>query len=159
MLYEFADLTTYAPPSSPDSPPPAQVVPESGDGAASSLPDLNDVIDALFDHDVDDTVHVSQQNMFDHGEVVNISMNRQSLVAVASSADVLLSTEANFSAIDTLVDAIRPTIVNNVLLRAVLLPDIATTQRCVADEVLVLVALLVEASNVTATVEEVLKLL
>ena len=117
------------------------------------------MIDALFDHDVDDTVHVNQQNMFDHGEVVNVSINLQSLVVVASSADVLLSTEANLSAIDTLVDAIRPTMVNNVLRRAVLLPNIATTQRCVADEVLVLVALLVEASNVTATVEEVLKLL
>ena len=117
--------------------------------------DLNDVIHALFDHDLNDTVHVNQQNMFDHGEVVNVSINLQSLVAVASSADVLLSTEANFSAIDTLVDAIRPTIVNNVLRRAVLLPNIAPTQRCVADEVLV--ALLVEASNVTATMEEVLK--
>ena len=155
----YADLTTYAPPSSPVSPPPAQVVPESDDGAASPLPYLNDVIDALFDHDVDDTAHVNQQDMFDHGEVANVSRNLQNLVAVASSDDMLLSIEANFSALDTLVDAIRPTLVNNVLRRAVVLPDIATTQRCVADEVLELVALLVEAGNVTATVEEVIKLL
>ena len=147
----YADLTTYA--------PPAQVVPESGDGAASPLPDLNDVIDALFDHDVDDTAYINQQDMLDHGEVANVSRNLQNLVAVASSDDMLLSIEANFSALDTLVDAIRPTLVNNVLRRGVVLPDIATTQRCVADEVLVLVALLVEAGNVTATVEEVIKLL
>ena len=43
-------LTTYAPLSSPVSPPPpAQVVPESGDGAASLPPDFNDMIDAMFD--------------------------------------------------------------------------------------------------------------
>ena len=154
----YADLT-YAPPSSPVSPPPAQAVPESGDGAASPLPDLNDVIGALFDHDVDDSAHISQQDMLDHGEVANVSRNLENLVAAASSDDMLLSIEANFSALDTLVDAIRPTLVNNVLRRGVVLPDIATTQRCVADEVLVLVALLVEAGNVTATVEEVMKLL
>ena len=43
-------LTTYAPLSSPVSPPPpAQVVSESGDGAASLPPDFNDMIDAMFD--------------------------------------------------------------------------------------------------------------
>ena len=99
------------------------------------------------------------QNIFDHGEVDNVSTNLQSLVAVASSADVLLSTQANFSAIDNLVDAIRPTIFNNVLRRAVLPPNIASTQRYVADEVLVLVTLPVEVSNATATVEEVWKFL
>ena len=52
---------------------------------------------------------------------------------------------------------IRSTIVNNVLRRADERLNIGLTQRHVADELLALVALLVERDNVTATVEDVLE--
>ena len=97
------------------------------------------------------------RTLFARGEVDNAWANLRSLVAVASSADVILSTHANFTTVSNLVEDVLPTIVNNELRRAVEPLNIAITQRHVADELLALVALLVEATNVTATVEDVLE--
>ena len=116
---------------------PDQVVPESSDDAAPPLPDLGDAV-------------------FDHGEVDNAWANIRSLVAAASSTEVILSIHTNFTAVSNLVEVIRSTIVNNVLRRADEPLNNAVTQCHVADELLALVALLVERMNVTATVEDVL---
>ena len=95
-------------------------------------------------------------NIFAQGEVDNAWANIRSLVAAASSTEMILRTHANFTAVSNLVEVITSTIVNNVLRRADEPLNIALTRRHVADELLALVALLVERDNVTATVEDVL---
>ena len=75
--------------------------------------------------------------------------------ALSLSAEVLLSTEGNFRAIETLVRDIRPTLVNNVLRRTVTPTDIAPTRCDVADEILILIALLAEPSNVAHILDDI----
>ena len=129
------------------------MVPESSDDAAPPLPDLGD---AVFDHGGVNEPALDIDNIFARGEVDNAWANIRSLVAATSSTEVILSTHTNFTAISNLVEVIRSTIVKNVLRRADEPLNIAVTQRHMADELLALVALLVERTNVTATVEDVL---
>ena len=64
------------------------------------------------------------------------------LVGASSSSEVLLSTEQNFRAMETLVAGIRQTLVNNVLRRTATPTDIALARCDVADELLVIITLL-----------------
>ena len=86
--------------------------------------------------------------VFPECEVGDALNNIVALVGASSSAEVLLSTEQNFRALETLVVGIRPTLVNNVLRRTVTPTDIALARCDVADELLVLIALLTEPTNV-----------
>ena len=96
-------------------------------------------------------------NIFAQGEVDDAWANIRRLVAAASSTELVLSTHANFTAVSNLVEVIRAKIVNNVLRRADERLKIGVTQRHVADELLALVALLVDRDNVTATVDDVME--
>ena len=127
-------------------------MPVSSDDTSPPLPDLGD---AVFNHG--GVTEPVIDNIFARGEVDNAWANIRSLVAAASSTEMILSTHANFTAVSNLVEVIRSTIVNNILRRADEPLNIALTQRHVADELLALVALLVERDNVTATVEDVLE--
>ena len=119
----------------------------SSEATAPPLPDLGD---AVFDHG-GVTEPVVLNNIF--AQWANI----RRLVAAASSTELVLSSHANFTAVSNLVKVIRATIVNNVLRRADERLNIGVTQRHVADELLALVALLVDRDNVTATVEDVME--
>ena len=125
----------------------------SSEATAPPLPDLGD---AVFDHG-GVTEPVVLNNIFAQGEVDDAWANIRRLVAAASSTELVLSTHANFTAVSNLVEVIRATIVNNVLRRADERLNIGVTQRHVADELLALVALLVDRDNVTATVEDVME--
>ena len=110
----------------------------------------------MFDHGGVTEPALDIDNIFARGKVDNAWANIRSLVAAASSTEVILSTHTNFTAVSNLMEVIRSPIVNNVLRRANEPLNIAVTQRHVADELLALVALLVERTNVRATVEDVL---
>ena len=124
----------------------------SSEATAPTLPDLGD---AVFDHG--GVTEPVINNIFAQGEVDDAWANIRRLVAAASSTEVILSTHANFTAVSNLVEVIRCTVVNNVLRRADERLNIGLTQRHVADELLALVALLVDRDNVTATVEDVME--
>ena len=124
----------------------------SSEATAPALPDLGD---AVFVHG--GVTEPVINNIFAQGEVDDAWANIRRLVAAARSTEVILSTHANFTAVSNLVEVIRSTIVNNVLRRADERLNIGLTQRHVADELLALVALLVDRDNVTATVEEVME--
>ena len=81
-------------------------------------------------------------------EVGDALNNIVALVGASSSAEVLLSTEQNFRAMETLVAGLRPTLVNTVLRRTATQTDIALARCDVADELLVLIALLAQPTNV-----------
>ena len=128
------------------------MVPVSSDATAPPLPDLGD---AVLNHG--GVTEPVINNIFAQGEVDDAWANIRRLVAAAISTEMILSTHANFTAVSNLVEVIRSTIVNNVLRRADERLNIGLTRRHVADELLALVALLVEQDNGTATVEDVLK--
>ena len=111
----------------------------------AQLPDPIALLDTVFERLMD---LPNLGVVFPECEVGDALDNIVALVGASSSAEVLLSTEQNFRAIETLVAGIRPTLVNNVLRRTVTPTDIALTRCDVADELLVLVALLAEPTNV-----------
>ena len=121
----------------------------------ATAPPLPALADAVFDHG--GVTEPVINNIFAQGEVDDAWANIRRLVAAASSTELVLSTHANFTAVSNLVEVIRSTIVNNVLRRADERLNIGVTQRHVADELLALVALLVDRDNVTATVEDVME--
>ena len=88
-------------------------------------------------------------------EVGDALNNIVALVGASSSAEVLLSTEQNFRAMETLVAGLRPTLVNNVLRRTATPTDIVLARCDVADELLVLIALLAEPTNVDQVMADV----
>ena len=124
----------------------------SSEATAPPLPDLGDAV-----FDPGGVTEPVINNIFAQGEVDDARANIRRLVAAASSTELVLSTHAHFKAVSNLVEVIRATIVKNVLRRADERLNIGVTQRHVADELLALVALLVDRDNVTATVEDVME--
>ena len=118
---------------------------------ATQLPDPTAQLDTLFEHLMK---LPNLRVVFPECEVGDVMDNIVALADASSSAEVLLSTEGNFRAIDTLVRGIRPTLVNNVLRRTMTPTDIALTRCDVADEILILIALLAEPSNVAQILDD-----
>ena len=119
---------------------PAQVVPD-----CAQLPDPIALLDAVFER----LMNLPTLGVVLPGcEVGDALNNIVALVGASSSAEVLLSTEQNFRAMETLEAGLRPTLVNNVLRRTATPTDIALARCDVADELLVLIALLAEPTNV-----------
>ena len=126
---------------------PAQVVPDR-----AQLPDPIALLDAVFDRLMNlPTLGV----VFPGCEVGNTLNNIVALVGAPSSSEVLLSTDQNFRTMEMLVAGIKQTLVNNVLRRTATPTDIALARCDVADELLVLITLLVEPTNVDQVMADV----
>ena len=149
--------------SLPDSDAAANQVADISDHAAnqmgSTLPDIgaaaNQVADIL-DHAVRSTLP-DTHNIADNGDVVVANMWSDSayLAANTTPGRCIFNNAANFTTTTNLVESIRPAVVYNILRREITTLDSAVLRQRVDDELLALVALLVQRTERDYIVEEI----